>query len=225
MYNLKTTPILTDWQKQILVDFFASPVVKNFYLTGGTALSAFYFAHRESKDLDLFSSEPFEMKAIQEILKTIGSQLLATYSEKVSTQTYKEIYLEHADWTQRIDIVREQPIHFGDIVETDAIHVDTLENIGSNKITAIFGRLEPKDYIDLYMIIHHSPWTFDKLFSLAKQKDAGLEPFFFAYSASNIDKIETWPELRVSVNVDEIREWYRNLAKNILERIKPPDVP
>ncbi|KKQ79719.1 MAG: hypothetical protein UT01_C0030G0011 [Candidatus Daviesbacteria bacterium GW2011_GWA1_38_7] len=30
-------------------------IIKNFYLTGGTALAEFYFQHRLSEDIDLFS--------------------------------------------------------------------------------------------------------------------------------------------------------------------------
>ena len=36
-----------------------SDLAEIFYLTGGTALSAFYLHHRESEDLDFFSREPF----------------------------------------------------------------------------------------------------------------------------------------------------------------------
>ncbi|MBI5613584.1 hypothetical protein HY947_01550 [Candidatus Gottesmanbacteria bacterium] len=53
-------------------------------------------------------------------------------------------------WIQRIDVVREQPKHFGDIVIIDGIRVDSLENIGSNKILTLLSRLEPKDYVDFY---------------------------------------------------------------------------
>jgi len=224
MYNLKNTPILTDWQKTILTDFFASPLAKDFYLTGGTALSAFYFAHRESKDLDLFCIEPFEMSRIQEVLQTIGKKLGASYSEKVSTQTYKEVYLTHADWMQRIDIVREQPVHFGKIIAVDGVRVDSVENIGSNKIAAIFGRLEPKDYIDLYIITHNSEWTFEKLFELAKKKDTGIEPFFFAYSASNVTKINMWPTLRIPIHVEDVMRWYQKITKELFDSIKPSEV-
>jgi hypothetical protein len=31
--------------------------------------------------------------------------------------------------------------------------VDALENIGANKITAIFGRTDAKDFVDLYFIL------------------------------------------------------------------------
>lgn len=221
MYNLKTTPILTDWQKTVLTEFFASPLTKQFYLTGGTALSAFYFGHRESKDLDFFCSEPFEMARIQELLQTIGKSLNASYSEKVSTQTYKEVYLTHNDWVQRIDIVREQPVHFGEIQVIDGIRVDSLENIGANKMTAIFGRLEPKDFVDLYMILHRSTWAFDVLLALAQKKDAGLEPFMFSYALDNAGKITSWPKLPAPITPESIIRYFRMQALNMLKRIKP----
>ncbi len=47
--------ILTPLQQDFLVRFFAVPVGQRFWLTGGTALAAFYFHHRVSDDLDLFT--------------------------------------------------------------------------------------------------------------------------------------------------------------------------
>lgn len=43
------------FQDQFLDRFFALSLSENFYLTGGTALARFYYHHRESVDLDLFT--------------------------------------------------------------------------------------------------------------------------------------------------------------------------
>lgn len=43
-------------QDRFLGHFFAGPLAEHFYLTGGTALARFYFHHRESLDLDLFTN-------------------------------------------------------------------------------------------------------------------------------------------------------------------------
>lgn len=51
MYRLHNNPILYPHQIKLLSLFFTSPFAKPFFLTGGTALSAFYLAHRESQDL------------------------------------------------------------------------------------------------------------------------------------------------------------------------------
>src|SRR3989338_1124745 len=39
-------------------------LTKNFYLTGGTALTAFYLRHRYSEDLDFFSEKEFDVSGI-----------------------------------------------------------------------------------------------------------------------------------------------------------------
>lgn len=44
-------------QDRFLERFFAAPFSQQFYLTGGTALARFYFQHRESLDLDLFTED------------------------------------------------------------------------------------------------------------------------------------------------------------------------
>ena len=50
--------IITKNQKIILDEIKNNSWVKeNFYLSGGTALSAFYLQHRYSDDLDFFSEE------------------------------------------------------------------------------------------------------------------------------------------------------------------------
>ncbi len=222
MYNLSTARLLTDVQKKILAEFFSSPLTQSFFLTGGTALSAFYFGHRQSKDFDFFSSEFFDMDRIREFIQSIALNNDASYAEKISTQTYKEIYLDFPDGvSQRIDIVREQPVHFGEIAIVDGIRVDNLENIGANKINAIFGRLEPKDFIDLYFILHNSSWTFDALFERAKKKDMGLEPFMFSYSLSNASTIITWPKIIGSIKSDDIVRYFHVQAEQMLKSIQP----
>ena len=39
-------------------------IAKNFFLTGGTALSVFYFHHRSSEDIDFFSTNFRELNIV-----------------------------------------------------------------------------------------------------------------------------------------------------------------
>jgi len=48
--------ILTSLQKSFLFEFFDTPPGKDFFLSGGTALSEFYLKHRLSQDIDLFTT-------------------------------------------------------------------------------------------------------------------------------------------------------------------------
>jgi len=49
----------------------------------------------------------------------------------------------------KVDMVKNMPVHFGDPVLFANVWVDSMENIGFNKILAVFGRTEAKDFIDL----------------------------------------------------------------------------
>ena len=128
---------------------------------------------------------------------------------------------ETEGWEQRIDIVADQPVRFGKLVTMDGIIVDSLENIASNKLLTIFGRLEPKDFIDFYLMMTKTKLTFDRVFTLARKKDKGLEEFFLANSMAQIEKIELWPELKIRFSISKMRDYYQNLAKKLLLSIKP----
>lgn len=227
MYSLKNNPILLPHQIEILRLFFGSNFGKQFFLTGGTGLSAFYLAHRDSKDFDFFSIDPFDGQQIRVVINEIAQKMGCEVLPKVTSDTYHEIYLENKQngWTQRIDIVKEQPKRFGDVVEVDGIQVDSLENIGSNKITAIFGRLEIKDYIDLYFILTSTKLSFEELFAQARQKDMGLSEFYFAniVAESNIRDIQVWPRLHIDFDKEKMFDFYEKLAQDLLLKIKPED--
>lgn len=65
---------LTPIQRLVLTEFSKSLVFRQkFYLTGGTALSAFYLHHRLSEDLDFFSEQELEDKLINEFIAKISS--------------------------------------------------------------------------------------------------------------------------------------------------------
>lgn len=223
MYKLSENPILYPHQITLLTLFFSSPLGKQFFFTGGTALAAFYLAHRESQDLDFFSLQPFDTLALRTTMQEIANKTGSNISMNIQSQTFNEIFLENKkeEWTQKIDIVQEQPKHFGELVNIDNIAVDSLVNIATNKILAVFGRLEPKDYIDLFVIFTQTDLSFDKMFKLAKQKDTGLSEFYFANTISDAGKFKTLPKMKIPFDKDAFVQFYKNLSKKMLLKIKP----
>ncbi len=205
--------------------FFSTPFSKPFFLTGGTALSAFYLAHRESQDLDFFSIQPFDTFVLKTTWQEIAELTHAKMTIQQRSQTYTELYLvsKQEGWTQKIDIIREQPKHFGAIQTIENVRVDSLINIATNKILAVFGRLEPKDYIDLYAICTQTEFTFDKIFSLAKQKDTGLSEFYFANTIINAGQLETLPKMKMPFNKAEFVKFYKKLSERLFLKVKPQD--
>lgn len=223
MYSLTKNPILLPHQITILQLFFASPFAKPFFLTGGTCLSAFYLAHRESQDLDFFSLSPFDSLTLKTTIQEIADKTHSTMSIQARSQTYSEIYLDNSKegWRQKIDIVQEQPIHFGEISHIDTIAVDSLINIATNKILAVFGRLEPKDYIDLYVIFTQTKLNFDEMFEKSKEKDTGLSELYFSNVIADVDQFETFPKMHIPFDKKAFIKYYHDLSKNLLIKIKP----
>lgn len=225
MYSLHNNPILHPHQVKILSLFFSTPFAKTFFFTGGTALSAFYLAHRESQDLDFFSLEPFDTLALRTTMQEIVDQTKSEMTLHIRSQTFNEIFLENRkeSWRQKIDIVQEQPKHFGKIIKIDSIPVDSIENIATNKILTVFGRLEPKDYIDLFVIFTQTDLSFDKMFELAKLKDTGLSEFYFANTIMDADKFETLPDMKIPFDKNKFMRFYEDLSRKLLLKIKPKE--
>ena len=223
MFNLANNPILLPHQIKLLQTFFSTDFSKTFYLTGGTALSAFYFGHRESKDLDFFSHQSYDPAILDEAIKKLSQATNSSVTTKVKTDNYNEIYLENKteNWIQRIDIVQDIPKRFGDPLDIDGIKVDSLENIGSNKVLTVFGRAEPKDFIDLYFILHKSQLNLPHLFDLAKQKDLGLTEFYLANSFLQADQIQSWPPTKLPLDIPSLTGYFRNQAHTLYSQIKP----
>ena len=78
--------ILKDWQKKVIQFAAGLPDFSKFYLTGGTALSAYYLQHRISDDLDFFSGEEIDPIFVHDLAQKIKSLL------DVSEMRFSRIY-------------------------------------------------------------------------------------------------------------------------------------
>lgn len=212
-------------QDKFLDLFFSDSLSSDFYLTGRTALARFYFNHRESVDLDLFTNNSkIDFSQISFLANKIGLEMGLKVVQQVTTGTFVQFIFEDIDKsTLKVDLVKDIPVHFGGTKQEGKIKIDSLENIGSNKITAIFGRTDHKDFIDLYYILNKTKLTFDHLVSLAKQKDLGLTDFYLANSINQLTTVNQMPVLLKPLDVDKYQDFYQKLSAKILLKIKPED--
>ncbi len=214
---------LTKLQMEVLKNFFTNPIGKSYFLTGGTALSGFYFYHRESIDLDLFTFETIEIEPVRQIFETIATKARLTFDHRVATEGYHKFFLIGKE-TLKIDLVKDQQVHFGDIKTFGKVRVDSIENIGSNKITAIFGRTEAKDFIDLYLILQKKLFTFQKLLQDAKKKDLGLSEFYLAHMLLEVKNIRNFPKMLTPFNKKKMENYFVLLANKLLLEARPKEV-
>lgn len=210
-------------QDRFLEQFFASPLASSFYLTGGTALARFYFHHRESVDLDLFTNDvQQDFDQVNRIVLASLSTLALRIRSQVITDTFIQyIVTDEHDTSLKVDMVKDVPIFFGEVRRVGQIRVDSLKNIGANKVLAVFGRTDAKDFIDLYWILQNTSLKFEDLFELAKQKDLGLSELYLAYALHNVIKIKLFPRMLEPLPWEEIRNYFKKLAEDLLVRIAP----
>ena len=209
--------LLTPLQRTVLDAVFAQePFAQSFYLTGGTALAAFYLFHRYSDDLDLFTNDqPLELvwPALQRLLPQLGLT--------VESRTPQFIRLRHPEGL-RVDVVHDVPFRMGVPVRQGTWLVDTLGNVTLNKVTAIQGRLDVKDYVDLYLLLRDDPQRILLLLSQARQKDASIEPFLWSRVIGDVETFRVPPRMLVPLQLPELVAFYRSLRRLILASLKPP---
>ncbi len=145
--------ILTPDQKQLLHAFSLHPELqKQFYLSGGTALSAYYLKHRKSDDLDFFTHKTVDLATVTEFTKHIKEKLGAKH---VSYERLydRNIFIFSTNPTLKVEFTRYPFPHLEPLVEKNGVLIDSLYDIAVNKLFALFDRNEPKDFVDLYFLL------------------------------------------------------------------------
>ena len=163
-----------DKEKQILkIRDRALGLLKNkindFALGGGTALSLFYFHHRESYDLDFFTKS-FSETRIKAVIKELSSALGKEIRIKgrLEAPNKAKILIFQVTGGLKIDFIEDVFRHFETQTMVNGIPVLSKESIYLRKIYAacgiietqsdtgqqvfIGGRQEAKDYFDLYYL-------------------------------------------------------------------------
>jgi hypothetical protein len=160
---------------------------------------------------------------LSQFILGVFHQLELKITNQVSTSTFLQYITEDGKGELlKIDLVKEIPVHFGEfLIKEGGIRIDSLENIGSNKILAIFGRTDAKDFIDLYWILQRTKFRFDDLYRQAQEKDGGLTELYLAYAFQNVEKIRLFPRVLKPLPWEEIKAFYQALARELLMRIKP----
>lgn len=220
---LKSNGIITDLQREILLIFSTIPDSDMFYLTGGTALTEFYLAHRKSFDLDIFTTEkalviPFSHTFEDEIKKVFQIKVIRRL------ETFVEFEVSGKDEKTRVQIALDSPFRFENPVDSDiGIKVNDYTDLIVDKLLAFFGRAEPRDAVDLFFILKDE--DFWKLTELAKGKDPGFDLYWMAIALKKVenfpDEINLWPvDMIKDVNPKEIKTLFSKLAIEIMERIK-----
>jgi len=152
-------------QDEVLKTVFETE--REFYLTGGTCLSRFYAAKRYSDDLNFFTNQSprygFAVRNIKRVLQS-NFDLTAEVESKDFTRFTINGLLQ-------VDFVNDISFRYKDvIVNENGFILDNIENILSNKITAVIGRDNPKDIFDIFLIDKFYKFNWKDILEAAHKK-------------------------------------------------------
>jgi len=177
---------LTHVQELVLAAFFDRE--RGFFLTGGAALAGFYIGHRRTDDLDLFTTDADAFERGRFVVTDVAQHLNAQVVTRQEAPGFRRMLLTMADGASLvIDLVRDAGVQtFPQKLEFDQIIVDSIEEILVNKLTAIVGRAEERDLVDLYFLAA-SGLSIVRALPAAEAKDGGCTPANLAWLLSEVD--------------------------------------
>lgn len=200
---------------QDMVFEVASLYGDKIYLTGGTALARFYFDHRLSDDLDFFTpTDDLKMIANDMRLRLIDAGYIVEVS---SLEIYfARFFVVQDDVKLKVEFAKEFNL-FDALVKTDKnIFVNSLEDIGGNKVMAFEDRATIKDVIDLYYITQRVSW--ERLFEIADTKRVPV-----AYEnllTFNIEGITGQALIRRELSPEELTTFINELKQEVEAEVK-----
>ena len=214
---------LTPTQKSILDIIADEPYFpETFYMTGGTALSAFYYHHRESEDIDLFTQKPFDQTFVQAWMdkqkKKHGWKL--TYAQVFERQTYEISWKNHQgkiDFVQ-YDFRRLAP----STIVYRSIEVDSIADIAVNKLLSISQRTAVKDFVDLYFLLQNDFTWWDLMGSIERKFGMEIEKVYLSSLLTNVEKFDALPIMKKKLSLETLKTFFLAEAKKLaMTMVKP----
>lgn len=195
--------ILTPLQKKLLKLFAYSQLAKHYYLTGGTALAAFHLKHRISEDLDFFAKTAAPLKTVEKFCRDAAAEL--GLKTPTLTRLYdRRIFIFPIEKEElKVEFTEYPYDQLNPMATIGGVQIDSLRDIAANKIMAIFDRFEPKDYIDLAVLL--KKFTLKNMIDDTQQKfGVRIEPISFGAKLTLVEKLPVMPKMLVPLTKNQV---------------------
>ncbi len=195
-------------------------LVSNFYLTGGTALAAFYLKHRYSEDLDFFSENELDILNLNIFFKKIKKDLKIS---KIDFQQSfnRNLFFLHFD----NEILKTEFTYFPFTrIEVskpyEGLQIDSLIDIAVNKLFTIYSRTKARDYIDLYCLCTENNFQVKDLIKKARIKfDWHIDPIQLGTQFLKAKNATDYPRMITNLKDKDWHDFFAKEAKNLKQEI------
>jgi hypothetical protein len=187
----------------LIIKLQSDPVLNDFILVGGTALSL-QLGHRISVDIDFFTQKEFDNQEMLEYLeRNFGFQ--EQYSH---TNALKGIINGVF-----VDLLRHDYKYIEGHLHTQGMEIASKQDIAAMKVNAITGNgTRIKDFIDIYFLL--KDFSFSEIIEFYKIKYNTRNAFHAIKSLTYFDDInvEEWPNMILEKKLN-LKELQKNLIK------------
>jgi len=98
------------------------------------------------------------------------------------------------------------------------IYVDNVIDIACNKLSALFDRAEPKDFVDIFFVCREV-MPFEQLAELARQKHVGIDDYWLAVSLQRVNQVSLLPRMLKPMTLAEMKAFFLDLAKGLMGQV------
>lgn len=213
--------ILTLKQKQILTFLSRDRVFqKNFYLSGGTALAAYYLHHRFSEDLDFFCQEEPDLIWLNDLKEKMKKASRAQSAELKQSFNRNLLFLNFPKETLKTEFTYYPFKQIESAQTIDGIKVDSLRDIAVNKFFTIYQKPSARHFIDLYLMVKEKGLVWEDLIKLARIKfDEPIDPLQLGSQLVTAETISDLPRMILDLNQNEWRRFFMEKAKNLKKEL------
>jgi len=205
--------------QQIIIDEFKSDsyMRDNFYFTGGTALSVYYFGHRESEDLDFFTEQYLPKELVQQFVSKIASKHKLKFNLR-EIEGFNNILVYNIDFNElgevKIDFNSYPYLQIEERQLMEGIKVDSLWDIGTNKLQTITQRTEVKDFVDFYFLLQKFT-IWDLMYGVETKFKMKIDPVLIGEVYMKIEDFTVLPKMLVPLTLPQLQRFFKRQSRQL----------
>ncbi|MCR4306253.1 MAG: nucleotidyl transferase AbiEii/AbiGii toxin family protein [Candidatus Daviesbacteria bacterium] len=212
--------ILTKTQLGFLQLLGGQPFSNKFYLSGGTALAAFYIPYRYSEDLDFFNEEEFQADEIITFLKSVKDKIGFESFDFNTSFNRNLIFLKLPNEQLKLEFTYYPFEQLNTPKEEHGIKIDSVLDIAVNKLFTIYQNPRSRDFTDLYMIINKYNFTIEDLIKKAKVKfDWHVDPLKLGTQFLLSGELKDYPRLISKLDKKDWQNFFLDEAKKLGQKV------
>lgn len=198
--------MLTPLQEQVARIIAGLAEAEGFALAGGAALIARGDVQRQTRDLDFFGLTPADVDRLVPAVDRALQEAGLVVNRIQQSSGFARLIVDSADESTELDLGADARLFPAEAANP----APTLsgEELAVDKVLAVFGRAEARDFVDLAAI--EPRYGLERLFELAAEKDHGFTREMFAEMAGRFSRLR--PD---EFGLDPER--YERLERKVLE--------